>query len=219
LNNEKEFKTRDPKQEFIYAPYRVPDDNAELLSQELSSDCIYIAHIRNPIDILISEYYSYGFMHSESINETSGVDISSYRDQISKMSIDRYCVEVFDNNRINRFKMFYNFISKNMGKPNFFVSSYSLMKNNFKEWNSEIFSLLKLNPSHCDSLFNSFKSEFDVKPLDNNDVKEQKISRHIRNGTDKQYLSVLAARSCEIIKLIFQYHIPYNIRELPDLVL
>lgn len=219
LNNEKEFKTRNPDQEFIYAPYRVTDESVEMLSEELDNDCIYIVHIRNPIDILISEYYSYGFMHTNEVQETSGVDITEYRETIKKMSVDRYCIEILSKDRIHRFNIFYKFISKNIGKPNFFISSYSLMKDNFEKWNSEITSILNLKPKQSLSLFESFKSEFDVEPLNNEDVRAQKVKRHVRNGTTKQYVEELNARATEIVKIIFRYHIPFNIKDLPDLVL
>jgi hypothetical protein len=219
LNNEKSFYTRKSDQEFIYVPHRVTDDSAEFLSKELVDDCIYIVHIRNPIDILISEYYSYGFMHSDNLGETSGVDITEYRQTIKKMTVDRYCMEVLSKDRICRFNIFYKFISKNIGKPNFIISSYSMMKGNFEEWNNQITNLFNLKPKQSLSLFESFKNEFNVEPLDNADVRAQTVKRHIRNGGTKQYMTDFNGRTAELVKMIFRYHIPFNIKDFPDLVL
>jgi len=209
------FKNRDRSENFIYSPYRFGVNDA-LLYETVSLDCLCLVHIRNPIDILVSEYYSYGFLHRKMENPLSGNDIVEYRERVKSEGIEKYCVRIVEEGGLDKFKSFYEFISKNIKNPNFIFSSYSCMKHNFKKWNAEIGERLSLTDKEIKTLFNRHNKQFLLVPLKNEEVVAGTAVRHIRNGEDRQYLTELKPETIGLLIRAFLRIIPFNIIGLFD---
>lgn len=94
----------------------------------------YIIHSRNPLDLLISQYYSFGFTHPGPRPQS-----------ISSKTIDEYCtdLEVVDQINENYHKLV-NWINKYGDKPNVFISNYDDMYYHFETWITNIIQFLKL---------------------------------------------------------------------------
>lgn len=201
---------------YILSPYRVPHINIDHFLEDIrdfsENNCMFIAHIRNPIDILISSYYSFGFIHIEPVNEDEKLMFCEMRTGIQKSTIDEFCLKELD--RISeRLKAFYRFISEN---PDVIVSSYYEMKLDYKTWNDKMCSLMKLDSEQSTNIYDLFKEQFTVEPLDNSKVISGESKRHIRNGGNLQYLTDLKPETVDLLKQTLIHAIPKRLFEYPD---
>jgi len=121
--------------------------------EQLDIDETYIFHFRNPIDTLISEYYSFGFTH---ISENSWQQ--ERKEYIQSITIDQYCINE-SNILLDRYKNMIDFINLHYYNENIIISKYDHMFYNFKQWNKDICSQLNINGE--DKLYNQFKSQFE----------------------------------------------------------
>jgi len=216
-----EFKTHDHSTPFIVSPIRlyvpgknvrVDEINKPFLCYE-NLDRKFIIHVRNPLDILVSEFYSYGFMHIDDERNTMKTLRETY---IKDITIDEYCLKSAID-FLEKYKYLYYIISQNIDKPNFVMSSYSEMKNNYKIWNNKMFKILDLKDSERVTLHRKYREEFELEPLDNKMVISKEVNRHIRNGSDNQYSTELQPETIAKLVELFQSIIPENIKHLPDL--
>jgi len=201
---------------YILAPYRVPHINIDHFLEDIKdfseNNCMFIAHIRNPIDVLISSYYSFGFIHEEPDDETEKVIFYRMRSNILKTTIDKFCLKELD--RIfKKLKTFYRIISDN---PNVIISSYYEMKLDYKTWNDKMCSLMKLDSEQSTNIYELFDREFRIPPLDNSNVISGKTKRHIRNGSNLQYLKELNPKTVILLKQRLASIIPKQLLEYPD---
>jgi hypothetical protein len=156
----------------------------------------YIIHSRNPIDSLISEYYSFGFTHPGS---------PKMRKSISSKTIDEYCSDPVNIARLNEnYKLLIDWILKYGNKQNVFISNYDDMYYNFKTWINNICGFLKLQG--IDTIIKTFAHEFSNAK---NNVYDKTISKkiimgeikpHHRSGLSNQYLYELKKETIEKIK-------------------
>jgi hypothetical protein len=221
-NNILDFENRNAEESFILSPYRVTSEDSLLpclptnLDKLLMHDnTMYIIHIRNPIDILVSEYYSFGFMHRVTENNKAG--LTKIREYVKDHTIDEYCIkrarDTFD-----RYKKFYEIIAANVDNPNYIFSSYSMMKNRYAAWNRKMANRMLLDNVQKQDMFLKYKQQFLLDPLDNADVINNGVKRHIRNGSDKQYVTQLTSETVNTIKEMLSDIIPESIRTIvPDL--
>jgi hypothetical protein len=201
---------------YILAPYRVPHINIDHFVEDIKkfckTNCVIVAHIRNPIDILISSYYSFGFIHEEPDDEKEKVIFYQMRSIIQKTTIDEFCLKELD--RIfEKLKAFYRIISDN---PNVIISSYYEMKLDYKTWNDKMCSLMKLDSEQSTDIYELFETEFRIRPLDNSNVISGKTKRHIRNGSNLQYLTELKPETVDLLKQTLIRAIPKRLFEYPD---
>jgi hypothetical protein len=218
LNNLGDFNTRDTNETFILSPYRVtpsdfhgPITKAKQLLTNNLSDTVYIVHVRNPIDILVSEYYSFGFMHK--VSEKNKVGLEEIRKYVKDHTIDEYCIKRARDTSL-KYGELYKLIEKNIDNPNYVFSSYSEMKNDYKAWNKKIASIMNLDQSQKRHLYSKYKEQFLLKPLDNTDVITHKVNRHIRDGSVKQYLEQLTPDTVNTLKQMFSAIISERIRKV-----
>lgn len=154
----------------------------------------YIIHSRNPIDLLISEYYSFGFTHPGERPET-----------ISSKSIDEYCSDPVIIARLNEsYKVLIDWILKYGNKQNVFISKYDDMYYNFEIWINNICKFLNLQG--IDTVIKNFGHEFSNAKNNVYDINISKkiikgeIKPHHRSGLSKQYLHELKKETIEKIK-------------------
>jgi hypothetical protein len=169
----------------------------------------YIFHFRNPIDTLISEYYSFGFTHileeswsdSNKRNKIRWERPKEKREYIQSITIDQYCINEY-NVLLNRYENMINFINLYYSNGNIIISKYDHMFYNFKQWNKDICKALNINGES--KLYNQFKSEFEnVEIVDNNKIITGEIKTHRRNGTSNQYLNELNTETVNILESVF----------------
>ena len=106
----------------------------------------YIIHIRNPLDTLISQYYSFGFTHiSPTKNSPKYKAFIERRKKIQSQSIDEYCLSLANISEINnKYNDMFNWIEKYKKNENVFISKYDNMYYDFSNWLKAIFKFLSL---------------------------------------------------------------------------
>lgn len=155
----------------------------------------YIIHFRNPLDIMISSYYSFGFTHP--LNSS----IKEKRKIIKTQTIGEYCLSQENIDEINsKYDKLLNWIEKYKNKENVFISDYDHMYYNFSNWLINIFNFLSLKDSA--KTISAFENEF--KNCNNEHVKShindiKKHNNHHRSGLSKQYLVELKKETQELV--------------------
>jgi len=143
--------------------------------------------------------------------------IRGVRQYIKYHTIDEFCIKTATD-WLEKHKRLYSIISQNIDKPNFVISSYSEMKNNYKTWNNKMYNILGLENSQRIKLYTKYEKEFNLQPLDNEKVINKEEKRHIRNGSDKQYITALQSETVTKLIELYLSIMPENIKgRIPDL--
>jgi hypothetical protein len=157
----------------IYCPVRIIPDT----TLEYDAKITYIIHIRNPLDVLISRFYAFGYSRTWRDDKMDPVWVA-YKKSIQNKGIDKFCLT--DTVVQESYRKLFDWLSMYGNHPNVHLSSYEEMKYNFKSWNKQVAAWFGMS-DHEDSLYNSFKTEFDFVPLKNDDVRKGVASAHKRN--------------------------------------
>jgi len=169
----------------------------------------YVIHIRNPIDLLVSAFYSFGYIHKYSEkHKHSYEEFMNQRTHIQNIGLDKYCLEYFKLTILPLHVELFKWLEIHREKPNVFISRYEKMKNNFREYIVEMGNFLDFDEDTIDCLYNEMKPQIDFKPVDNKYVIEGKIDPHCRNGTSKQYLTELKQETYEYLIAEMNKNIP-----------
>jgi hypothetical protein len=100
-------------------------------------DNIYrIYQLRDPRDILVSQYFSFGFIHSGKKN------LTPMKLKIQKMTIDEYCLEYADE-LYDRYCNILKIIDRQ--NPNYLIVHYETMVLNFREWLAQVIEPFEFN--------------------------------------------------------------------------
>lgn len=193
--NQEEYKTC--KKDFIVCPNRYNLEN-------ISDDTLYIYHVRNPFDILVSQYYSFGWTHKPPPRNSEQYNIFvKEREIIQSMTIDNYCRYVVEN---DNFVEKFNYFNKNYKlTKNKILSRYSLMFYDFKEWNNYICKSCDVSKETTDKLYKYFHREFTNKNIINPDeIINNGVQIHKRNGNDGQYKTYLKDETVDYLKSKFK---------------
>ena len=171
----------------------------------------YIIHLRNPFDVLISQYYSFGFTHCVP-NNISYKDYKNFikrRKIIQRQTIDEYCSSQENIDKINnKYNDMLNWIEKYKHKENVFISDYDNMYYDFKNWLKNIFDFLSLKTYN--KTLSMFEKEFknsNKKHIKTN-IKTNK--NHHRSGLSKQYLVELKKTTVDLVISKFSDNIKNN---------
>ena len=158
----------------------------------------YIVHYRNPIDTLISQYYSYGYTHGVPSIPDKKIKFMNRRIKIQSQTIDEYCLSDENVNTINeKYIKLFNWINKYKDKKNVYISNYDLMYYNYKIWIKEIHEFLNLD--NYIEVYNIFKNEF------SNSTRKHKVTnithnrKHHRSGLSRQYLTELKKETVSLL--------------------
>ena len=176
INNSYAYKTNNDFKN-ILCPHRYPPVNFNPIDT-------YIINIRDPIDILISSFYSFGYTHKAQDDKY----FKERREFIRNNTIDTYCLDSVETNQtINKYRNIIKFIEDNKHIGNIHVVYYTDMINNFSEWNKNICDILNIKDLE-DNLLYTFKQNMEIKNIKNNeDILSGKIKKaHRRNGKDNQ---------------------------------
>jgi hypothetical protein len=176
------------------------------------SKITYIIHIRNPLDVLISRFYAFGYSRTWRDDKNDPVWVA-YKKSIQNKGIDKFCMT--DIVVQESYKKLFNWLSIYGNKSNVHLSSYEEMKYDFKSWNQKISKIFGVS-DHEDTLFNTFHKDFDFIPVKNEDVRKGVTSAHKRNGLSKQYLSELTFETITNLTDIFNKIIPNKFKAFPD---
>ena len=188
----------------IICPLRYyPDEYQENLK--------YILHLRNPLDVLISQYYSFGFTHKPPSKKSVWYSkFISDRKKIQSQTIDEYCLSQENIDEINdKYNKMLNWIKINKEKENVFISYYDDMYYDFPNWLKQIFEFLSLKTYNETLSF--FKNEFKNSNKDyvKTNIKKIKKSHH-RSGLSKQYLVELEKKTLDLVISKFSRNIKNN---------
>lgn len=163
----------------IFSPSR-------LFPKELSEGEMHFYQLRHPLDILVSEYYSFGYMHTIK----NDVKKERRRDIIQNQTIDEYCLDVADN-LYSRYASIFEVI-QNADKSRYRLISYSNMVLNFSKWNENILSHFDIDDSEKLIIYKQYFKEFEqFEELSEEEIIKAKKSRHKRKMVPGDYLEKL----------------------------
>lgn len=186
----------------IYGPMRgAPKEYLEHLK--------YIVHVRNPLDIMVSSYYSFGYTHGLPKDERSKDKFMKRRNEIQSLSIDEYCLQQKNINDINgKYNLLLDWIHNYKDKDNVFISDYDRMYYNFSEWLKEIFDFLALETYN--ETYKTFAHEFENSSKIHTKSDVTTVKSHHRSGLSKQYLVELKEETLNIVISKFSQKIRDN---------
>lgn len=192
----------------ICCPIRIIPDTKIVYDPEIT----YIIHIRNPLDVLISRFYAFGYSRTWRDDNMDPVWVA-YKKSIQNKGIDKFCLT--DTVVQESYKKLFDWLSIYGNKPNVHLSSYEEMKYNFKSWNKKASAFFGVSDRE-DTLFNAFHKDFDFTPLKNDDVRKGVAYAHKRNGLAKQYLTELKRETITSLNTIFNKIVPNKFKAFPD---
>jgi len=144
--------------------------------------------LRDPRDVLVSEYYSYGFSHSEPSHFGNKYnDFMKLRRKARSISIDEYVESESDRLYANYQRYCMLLLDR---YPHVFVTKYEDMTLDFPAWLKEILDYTELNISN--TLFTSLVDE-----AGRSKPKQENIHQHIRKGTPGDFKEKLEAKTIE----------------------
>lgn len=157
------------KESFCLCPIRVfPFSNKRIsqlsensyIENEINKDFQYIIQLRDPRDILVSQYYSFGWTHGyrkQKINEHIYEKKIERRRLIRNMSIDEYVLsDIGYKDLLVRYKPILYLQKFN----NIKILKYSEMVLNFKVWSKKASKHFTNDPRIQDIIYKSFCGEF-----------------------------------------------------------
>ena len=166
---------------------------------EYEENLKYIIHYRNPLDILISQYYSFGYTHP--VPDKSKVWYEEFikkREIIQSQTLDEYCLSQKNIDDINeKYNSLFNWIEKYKHKENVFISDYDDMYYNFEDWLKKIFDFLSLKTYN--ETLSMFEKEFKNSNEEHIKTDVKDVKRHHRSGLSKQYLIELKKTTIEFV--------------------
>lgn len=175
----------------------------------------YIIHIRNPLDLLVSAFYSFGYTHEYDGTYTYDKYLEQ-RQQIQTIGIDLYCSEYFKITILPLHLELFKWLEKYYDKPNVYISCYEKMKNNFSDYIKEVGFFLDYDDETINILYQHEKDRNYYKPVNNQDIIEGKIKTHYRNGTSKQYLTDLKPETYDFLIKEMNKVIPEYLKKYPE---
>ncbi|MEO1669163.1 MAG: sulfotransferase domain-containing protein [Cyanobacteria bacterium J06631_2] len=160
------------KPEWGDRPFIVYDDFPNI-------DRIYrIYQIRDPRDILVSEYFSFGFIHF------GRKQTSARKQQIQNMTIDEYCLEYADK-LLDRYQSILPIAAGN--SPDRLIVKYETMVLDYKSWLSQVMKPFQFELPETEVLekyYQKYKHEFNTEGFE----ESMKHKRKMIPGDHKEKL-------------------------------
>jgi len=198
-----------------YDKYHYLIDLKRDLVSNYNKNIKYAIHIRNPLDLLVSAFYSFGYTHMYS-------DIYKYEEFLKQkqfiqtIGIDSYCIEYFKYTILPLHLELFKWLEKYYDEPNVYISSYEKMKNNFSEYIKEIGDFFEYDNDTIRQIYEYNKDKNSFVPVDNKDIIEGKIITHYRNGKSKQYLTDLKPETYKQLMKEMNKVIPKFLKKYPE---
>ena len=150
---------------------RCPERSFQIATHEQAGvqPFVHLCQVRDPRDILVSEYYSLGWRHSD---EHWSDEEKQRREQIQQMSIDEY---VLEEPRFSKYPLRDRFqpLIDYANSPMVHVVKYETMVTEFETWLRGVLPILKLDDEKSVRYFTRmYKNEF---------VRDDHSTSHKRN--------------------------------------
>ncbi|MFY0643438.1 MAG: sulfotransferase domain-containing protein [Bacteroidia bacterium] len=195
--NQLDFQSRG----YVYGPVRISAEPDLPVYTKLVKPCTelnfikdkkLLIMIRDPRDIIVSSYYSFGFNHRLSPNPVIARFQQNRREQIQQKSIDEYAIE----SAITHLEHF-NTIQKLLDQcPNAVLLRYEDLIDNFEHFANRLQTHLKLSQKTLTELYHKSR------PRD-----EEDLSAHKRSGMVGDYKNKLKPETIHVLNQHFQDHL------------
>ena len=169
----------------------------------------YIIHLRNPLDILISSYYSFGWTHAMNELHPDCKEFYIRREKIQSLTVDEYCLLPENIDKMNeKYDDILNWIKKYKDRDNVFISDYDDMYYNFPNWLRNIFDFLSLKKYN--ETLSIFEKEFKNSNTEHVKTDIKTLHAHHRSGLSKQWLVELKETTIDLVISKFSDNIKNN---------
>ncbi|NNE27254.1 MAG: hypothetical protein HKN09_10455 [Saprospiraceae bacterium] len=172
---------------------------SRLFPKELTPGCFSIFLLRHPMDMLVSQYFSFGYMHKLESEEQRLM-----AKEIQEMGIDEFCIREADD-LLRRYRNILD-IAAYENKKQFMLVSYYDMVLNFQIWNDKVLSNFDLTDEQKDLIYEEFYHQFsDVDELSPEEIMAGKKKRHKRKMYPGDHLEKLKPETIEILNRKFSH--------------
>lgn len=169
----------------IYAPLRTP---FKISNQK---DFINIFFLRDPRDVLVSEYYSFGFSHAVPKHNKASERFLKRRKKIVAQSIDEYCLEVLKSSVLPKYEAYAD-MYRNL--PHSCFLSYDYFKDDTVGFMQDFFSACNAGLDDRDLLEKLAQS---ASPVQKNS--DGRKFEHKRSGASRQFEKELSAGTVNVL--------------------
>ena len=176
---------------YIYGVLRLYDDDhpGKKLTDSVIKKCLlnkldFVILIRDPRDIIVSMYYSFGFSHGLSPDETTQRYQEKRRESIQAMNIDEYAVYV-----LPKLKKKLNCLIEMSGKTSrLTILKYDEMIIDFKSFYRKLQQAISIDSNFESSMYANTRPQ----PL-------EIVGSHRRSGNVGEYINKLRGDTIDII--------------------
>jgi len=167
------------------------------IQHDFVRDKIAIFFIRDPRDILVSSYYSFGFTHGFSKVDTIKVRQEANKRRICEMTLDEYVLESADK-QVELFKTLY-WLSKTCRRG--VVLRYEDMINDFDGFAEELSQYIALEDATIEGIYQK------TRPREKEDVTSHRRSGKVEGFREKLEKSTILAVNNKLadILTLFDY--------------
>lgn len=139
----------------------------------------HIFFLRDPRDVLVSSYFSFGFTHYEPLNTDDREKFVDKRENIQELGIDNYVIDEAEKWIIPLYQQYKQL--RDTSETNIYLK-YDLFIENTSEFVQRILDFLNINPS---------RKDIDVLIREANPIQNVEVMKHKRSGKTGQYLEKL----------------------------
>jgi len=169
---------------YVYTSFGGYIENIDLLDKYR-----IVLMVRDPRDILVSNYFSRAHSHREPLKTSSKyADFIEERKEVQRMTIDEYVLEEYP-----RVKAILERYASNLvnSVPNTYVTRYEDMIENFPKWLDNLLS-------YCELPIENWRRE---KMINRHQRKPQQedVNQHIRKGVSGDYKQKLSAETITVL--------------------
>lgn len=165
--------------------YKLPDD----LSKQHHRIHLII-HTRDPRDVLVSMYYSFGWTHTAP--EGKEKEFAEFQQGVRNMTVDQFALESVDD-QVQWLTYLISLLEHPPTRQPFvLISTYQRMVENFSAWNRNVCQFLHIGYNQTMALEQLFIEDMQrtrqrmIKPLDVTTEYNSSYS-HVRDGSSGQY--------------------------------
>lgn len=174
----------------IYGPIRLSADEGQVhdllikptIERQFINDKKAIFMIRDPRDILISQYYSFGFTHPLSPSPEKRSVLMNKRNKIQSMSLEKYVLDFAESQ--NRYFLKMQKLIDHC--DDYILLRYEDMVDDFESFMRELNTMVKVRPRAIKKIYKASRPKISI---DN--------SSHKRSGSSNRYKIDLNERTLE----------------------
>jgi hypothetical protein len=180
---------------FVYCPERSFDTHR---FQFPHLKQIHLFQLRDPRDILVSEYFSLGWRHRD---DAWNEEEKRRRERIQRLTIDQYVMGEAESSKLPLLTRYLPLLAE-MDKPTTHVVKYETMVGDFPEWLRTVLPLMGLvKEDDIDHLARHYRHEFQPDASDNGHKRNVSAGDH-RNKLEPKTIDVLNERFDPILSAL-----------------